>query len=665
MILDEIVLRDFGVYAGQQAITLTPPTEHKPVVLFGGLNGGGKTTLLDAIQLCMFGPFAQCSTRGKLGYQEFLRRCVHRHTKSKEAGIELAFRHRLDGKEQNYRLLRSWRVNRKGVRERFEVIRNGTHDPTLSENWIYQVQDFLPSNIAHLFLFDGEKIEGYANGNHSARLIGSAIENLLGLDIVDQLNKDLVTLDRRKRTAQQDEKTRAQLKSVENDLRLSRSHLDKLIQKRAVRGRKLEHKHKALAAIENRYRKLGGKLYDQRQTIESQKDEAADHVEAGKAVLRELATGDLPLLLANDLLASLAERDNREEAGRLTRDVLSTLEERDAKFMKEFRKLLKSATLVKKIEQLHAKDRESRKGLAETEIYLALSVKARACLSTLRAEALSLALRNSQALLDKQKRLEAHLEHMQTNFDSIPASDTLAALIKEREQMQKEITAAQTELNSLDASLARLKHDIERKELMVDRLLKTVAETRIADKERIRILAHMSKVRDTLKRFRKSVIQRHVKRIENLVLLSYQQLLRKTSLVARLTIDPDNFGITMYGKSGHQRDPERLSAGERQLLGVALLWGLARASGRPLPTAIDAPLGRLDTAHRSHLVERYLPFASHQVLLLSTDEEIVGDYLKKLEPWIGRYYQLEFDVETGSTQVLPGYFEDMNAAHVH
>ena len=135
MILDEIILHDFGVYAGRQTITLTPPSKHKPVILFGGLNGGGKTTLLDAIQLCMFGSFAQCSNRGTLGYQEFLRRCVHRPTKAKEAAVELAFRHRLEGQEQDYRLHRSWRVNGKGVRERFEVIRNGADDPALAENW--------------------------------------------------------------------------------------------------------------------------------------------------------------------------------------------------------------------------------------------------------------------------------------------------------------------------------------------------------------------------------------------------------------------------------------------------------------------------------------------------------------------------------------------------
>ncbi len=666
MILDEIVLHDFGVYAGRQTITLTPPSKRKPVILFGGLNGGGKTTLLDAIQLCMFGPFAQCSNRGTLGYQEFLRRCVHRHTKAKGAAIELAFRHRLDGQEQDYRLHRSWRVNGRGVRERFEVIRNGADDPALAGNWVNQVQEFLPSNIAHLFLFDGEKIEGYASDDHSAQLIGSAIENLLGLDIVDQLNKDLETLDRRKRTEQQDKQTQAELKSAEDELRLLRSRLDNLIQEQAsVRMHKLEQKQKALVAIETRYRKLGGELYNQRQTIESRKDEAADQVEAGQAVLRELAAGDLPLLLANDGLINLAERDNQEEAGRLARDVLSTLEERDATFIKQFCKLSKSATLLKNIEQIHAKDREDRKALAKTEIHLGLSAKARARLHTMRDEDLGLAVQKLQAMLDKQQRLEAHLEHMQTEFASIPAPDTLIALIKEREQIQKDIAAAQTELNILDANITHLQRNIERKGQSVARLLKTNAETSIADKNRARILAHAAKVQDTLQQFRKSVINRHVKRIEALVLQSYQQLLHKTSLVAHLIIDPDNFDIMLYGKDGHQLETARFSAGERQLLGVALLWGLARASGRPLPTAIDTPLGRLDTAHRSHLVERYFPFASHQVLLLSTDEEITGDYLKKLKPWIGRRYQLEFDDDTGSTQVLDGYFEKRNATHVH
>ena len=160
----------------------------------------------------------------------------------------------------------------------------------------------------------------------------------------------------------------------------------------------------------------------------------------------------------------------------------------------------------------------------------------------------------------------------------------------------------------------------------------------------------------------KKLLERHVRRIEHLVLESYKQLLRKASLVTRLTIDSETYSLTLYGRDDKILNSERLSAGERQLLAIALLWGLAKASGRPLPTAIDTPLGRLDTDHRIHLVERYFPYASHQVILLSTDEEITGEYLRRLDPWIGRAYRLAYDDKTGQTRIVPGYFEERVAA---
>ncbi|MCY4059513.1 MAG: DNA sulfur modification protein DndD, partial [Gammaproteobacteria bacterium] len=186
------------------------------------------------------------------------------------------------------------------------------------------------------------------------------------------------------------------------------------------------------------------------------------------------------------------------------------------------------------------------------------------------------------------------------------------------------------------------------------------ADVRAADKrhDRIRILQHAKRVRTTLHEFRAVVIKQHVRRIERLVLESYLQLLRKSSLISRLEIDPESFALTLYTQDGGKLSAERLSAGERQLLAIALLWGLAKASGRVLPAAIDTPLGRLDTDHRMHVVKRYFPFASHQVLLLSTDEEIAGSYLTELLPYVGRCYHLTYDEATSSTKITDGYFAE-------
>lgn len=123
-----------------------------------------------------------------------------------------------------------------------------------------------------------------------------------------------------------------------------------------------------------------------------------------------------------------------------------------------------------------------------------------------------------------------------------------------------------------------------------------------------------------------------------------------------LHINPETFEATLIGRDNKPLPFDRLSAGERQLLATSLLWGIARASGRPVPMVIDTPLGRLDSDHRTNLVERYFPNASHQVLLLSTDEEIVSGYLEALKPYVSRTFLLDHDEGTGATRINEGYF---------
>jgi DNA sulfur modification protein DndD len=264
--------------------------------------------------------------------------------------------------------------------------------------------------------------------------------------------------------------------------------------------------------------------------------------------------------------------------------------------------------------------------------------------------------------LRKHKKLEIVVRKARAEFDSIPGEDAIAELAEKRDTVRSEIAKLESDYEALAREIERLERGILRKEQSLVRLLEHDAVARRHREDQDRILRHSSRVRTTLETFRTAVIERHVRRIEQLVLESYQQLLRKASLVTRLSIDPISHALTLYGRDGAALSPERLSAGERQLLAIALLWGMAKASGRPLPTAIDTPLGRLDTGHRVHLVERYLPFASHQVLLFSTDEEIFGDYLERLRPWIGRTYHLTYNDDEGSTRVVPGYFSEQEAA---
>src|ERR1041385_8564792 len=122
MIFDSITLKNFGVYAGEARADLSPVDDHKPIVLFGGMNGGGKTTLLDAVQLALYGPKARCAGRGKLSYRDYLRAMINRDTNPEEgASIELRFRRALDGEMKYYRLKRAWQDTHKDIVDRIEV----------------------------------------------------------------------------------------------------------------------------------------------------------------------------------------------------------------------------------------------------------------------------------------------------------------------------------------------------------------------------------------------------------------------------------------------------------------------------------------------------------------------------------------------------------------
>lgn len=664
MILERITLTNFGLYRGRQEIDLAPPTPDKPVVLFGGLNGGGKTTLLDALQLVFFGARAKTSSRGRLGYSDFLSRCIHDKASTRRSAIQLTLRHVTDGVEDRYTLRRAWREDGRGkCHDEFHVLKNERFAPALADNWASQVDNLLPYNIAHLFLFDGEQIERYASPDEAGTLIGTAIHSLLGLDLVEQLDKDIRVYERRKRAERLDASGRAQLQEAEEKLRGLRERLAAVKQQLAsLRTHHIEPRRRELGRVEDEYRRLGGDLFENRLKIEHTLEAARSALVDSEEALRRFASGSLPLLIVASLTDSAVERDLGEQDTQRALQVNKRLAERDGEILRHLRRQAVPESTLADLRDYLAADRAANRTLAERGTVLSLSSEARLALGTLRHARYGDLTAEAASLLAHHANVSADAEEAQALYESLPEADTLQDVARRREAVASELARRQAEYESLSEEADRTALEIERHEKAVARLLEADARYQERRDDRDRVLRCSHQVRDTLAVFRAEVVRRHLARIECLVLDSYQQLLRKSSLVTRLSIDPQTFSLKLYTGSGVILRSENLSAGERQLLGIALLWGLAKASGRPLPTAIDTPLGRLDTSHRTHFVERYLPFASHQTLVFSTDEEIVGGYLERLRPWIGHTYRLQYDDNAGSTTVARGYFgtEDHN-----
>jgi DNA sulfur modification protein DndD len=98
---------------------------------------------------------------------------------------------------------------------------------------------------------------------------------------------------------------------------------------------------------------------------------------------------------------------------------------------------------------------------------------------------------------------------------------------------------------------------------------------------------------------------------------------------------------------------DMLSAGERQLLAISVLSALIKERRGHFPVVVDTPLARLDRQHRSTLVKRFFAAVSHQVVVLSTDQEVEGSAYEALRPYTNAEYSLDFDDATGRTTIQP------------
>lgn len=659
MIFQRLTLHDFGVYAGRQEIELAPPSKSRPIVLVGGLNGSGKTTLLDALQLALYGDQARTSNRGTMAYHEYLARSINRNSVHGEASIALSFRHRTPGSESSYHIHRSWRKSAKGAIESFAVVRDGIPNPVLASNWMVHVQTMLPVGISHLFFFDGEKVESYASSDRTPELIETGILKLLGLDTVDQLFRDLKAFERRKQPEKATPADDGGIRQFQSEISRAEGRLSALRREAATINTKLVRKEASLQQIKRKFQISGGDFYVQRAELEEALAQRSIKRKEIEEILHEHAKGALPLAMVVDILHDAVEFSVGDRKHQEAILVSKVLEGRDEVVLDLLKNRKVEPSLVGDIARFLQEDRESRTEQTSLPPSIGLPDETPPKLQLLIQEILNHATTAAHSDVSGYREILNDIKILEEKLAQVPDSKEFAQLLSRQNALEKEIGGIRKSKDRTAIQIQSATEELERLESRLATLLEAATKEKIGERDRIRLVQHSLKARETLKLLRDRVIRHNILRIERLVLECFHCLLRKKTLVQRIAIDPQKFSLSLFSPDETRIEADRLSAGERQLLAIATLWGLAKASGRPLPTAIDTPLGRLDGNHRDKLVENYFPDASHQVILFSTDEEITQHYLERLQFHVGHYYCLIYDDGTASTSITRGYFNSI------
>mgnify|MGYP004466955705 CR=1 FL=1 len=644
MILRKLIMHNFGVYASTNQFEFQGK---EPIVLIGGMNGRGKTTFLEAVLVGLYGSNSFAYTESKFKtYGQYLKSYVNKADGTNQTYIELEFS--LDGSDEEiYLVHREWDGNTQRIREKIWVKKNGSDNSFLTENWPMFVENILPSALSNFFFFDGEKIAELAVENTNDQMKES-IKALLGISVLDQLNNDLGRIISRLSSASTEdqdliylEELRKKRDNAENDLKDVDDEIYRLEEK-------IDSLHVELEKKNAEYAIKGGDIVEQRHDLMKQRSHHMALVERYEDDLLEQAAGEIPLLLVKSLLADIEYQGKKEQSYKT-----STMATKKVRTLYDdfVNKYPESKAAISKFVDFVQADNDAQKqeevyGLSDNTLYQIHrlnTVELNECVNHVR--------------LQMKRRDESYSKIDEIdNYLSVDIDEkALNRIFKRIKELEKEILTEEVNLTALQQKRTTLHGATMIAESEFSKAAEQILSSLESNDDDKRIVKYAHMAVEIIKRYRIRLQQNKAGILAKTMTDCYRKLAYKKHLIEEIQVDSVSLDLHYLNGNGDEVEKKKLSAGEKQLMVISLLWALAICSKKKLPVIIDTPLSRLDSIHREALITTYFPNASDQTIILSTDSEIDQKYYELMRPHIGDEFTLVYDDEHMKTSIKKGY----------
>ncbi|GIK25888.1 MAG: hypothetical protein BroJett006_21340 [Betaproteobacteria bacterium] len=660
----KLTIENYKSFQFPTEIVFPAGEDGRSIFLIGGMNGAGKTSIMEAVTFCLYG-----------GKADDIYRNINRREKAK-GNANVAFEIVIemdDGSELVVK--RSWTAGAvsepkpRDLTERLVVVRDGKRVSVQNQEiWQDFIRAAIPPGITQFFFFDGEKIQEIAADDHSEVRLKSSLEAALGIQYINRLASDIIYIKQEERKGFV-EISDEDLEFKQSELKREKSKQARKTQERDGLRSELDGFKAQLDEAKKRFEATFHAAPESREAMREQEKKrvlAANRLAQVESEIRNLCEKALPFSIAGKLFDGIrrqieAERESasgdaiKENAAMLAKRIVRAVEEPEPIYTEK----LSGERMVELERRIF---RLLKEGDASANVVKVLDLSDRDAARVLnRMESLeSSDVFLLKALLDEARSLEMQVRQLEGVGQGGALTSTERDLFDE---LQGVMESCSTQIGRKTEQLRLAEEDILALEKRIGDIeveIEKLYEKHNVSKEKADFIEECDAIASVLNQFIVRLRKNKVHLLQEKTFEMYRLLSSRSGLIKDITIDDKTYEVKITDRNGHEIRKSALSAGEKEVFAVSLLWGLAQTSELKLPIIIDTPLSRLDSTHRDNIVNNYFPNAGEQVIILSTDTEIDTNYYRALKPRLSGAASLEFDQRQELTTFRQGYFWEKN-----
>lgn len=711
MKINRIKLYNFSSYEGENVFDFSCKSGEKNIVLIGGKNGAGKTSLFTAIKVALYGPLAYGYVGTNPYYISKIKDLINTKAFQQdkvETEVQITISLKNEREIREYVITRKWNYTRQKLIEDYYVERNGEKLPEQDLSYFQNyLQSIVPPDLFDFFLFDGEEVGNIFSSSSYNTYVKNAVFTLCGMDVFEIIRK--YTSGYVSKTGDSDNDNlyieyEAAKKEVER-LEEREASLRKEIEDAQISLNDIEVK---LTELETEFKNAGGITEKERKDLEAKlKNAEARKVEAA-AKIKLFVEGIMPFLIAANISVKMKDQLAFEEKGEIFHYISEKLAQTDIECLLEEEGITDKQVAEKILTMLLSKfkpevdchNRYVLFDLSRAEMNYAHGMIS--SIENFDKDEMVRVVNDRIESADMTAEINRILKCAMREEDAIRFTEKENRLLKEKEEASAKYFMA-------EKAHEEAVRDLEVQRQIKDRIFQSIKDN-AQNKHVYELSSGLSSMMDQLLK-QKTVTLRA--ELEELIVQNLKHIYRKNNLITHIEITEDfqfnlyqdeTYGIDeilyliknlgtvgfceLIGEQGTRKlfeayatnsitevkellekdnaltsielfkkiELNRLSKGERQIFILALYWAIIMLSGQDIPFIIDTPYARIDANHRKEISEKFFPNISKQVIILSTDEEINEEYYGILKPYISREYMLLNDENQNRTSVENRYF---------